>query len=80
MLSKLNQYFSFESSRFGIQKCKEATARIALFKELRVVPCIYTMESSFAGLDISKDRGMHLTTEMLESLGKDMTRTLLIYE
>jgi hypothetical protein len=80
MLSKLNSYFSFESSRFGIQKCKEATARIALFKELRVVPCVYTMESSFAGLDISKDRGMHLTTDMLESLGRDMCRTLLIYE
>lgn len=31
MLSKVNPYFSFEDSRFGVQKSKEATARIALF-------------------------------------------------
>ena len=79
MLSKLNPYFSFENSRFGVQKSKDATARIALFKELRVIPCIYTMESSFAGVDISKDKGNHLTTDMLETLGKDLCRTLLIY-
>jgi len=35
MLSKLNPYFSFENSRFGVQKSKEATARIALWKELK---------------------------------------------
>ena len=79
MLSKLNSYFSFENSRFGIQKSKESTARIALFKELRLVPNIFTMESSFAGVDISKDKGYHLTTDMLETLGKDLCRTLLIY-
>ena len=44
-----------------------------------MVPCIYTMESSFAGVDISKDKGYHLTTDLLESLGRDMCRTLLIY-
>ena len=37
-----------------MQKSKEATARIALFKELKNVPCIYTMESSFAGIDFGK--------------------------
>jgi len=79
MLSKLNPYFSFENSRFGVQKSKDATARIALFKELRVIPCIYTMESSFAGVDMSKDKGNHLTCDMLESLGRDLCRTLLIY-
>jgi len=63
-----------------MQKSKEATARIALFKELKNVPCIFTMESSFAGIDFGKQKGMHLTTVMLETLGKDLCRTLLIYE
>lgn len=54
MLSKLNPYFSFEYSRFGIQKSKLSTARVALFKELKSNPCIYTMESSFAGVDMGK--------------------------
>lgn len=79
ILSKLNPYFSFENSRFGVQKSKESTARIALFKYLKNTPCIFTMESSFAGVDQSKDKGKHLTTSMLETLGRDLCRTLLIY-
>lgn len=37
------------------------------------------MESSFAGVDKGKLKGNHLTTSMLETLGKDLCRTLLIY-
>jgi cytosolic carboxypeptidase protein 2/3 len=79
MLEKLNPYFSFASSRFGVQKSKASTARVALFKELKTTACIYTMESSFAGVDFGDKKGMHLTTEMLETLGEDCCRTLLIY-
>ena len=66
MLSKLNPLFSFENSRFGIQKDKEATARIALFKELRCIPNVFTIESTFAGMDFGEDKGFHVTTAMLE--------------
>ena len=34
MLSKLNPYFSYESSKFGVSKDKTSTARVALFNEL----------------------------------------------
>ena len=34
MLSKLNPYFSYESSHFGIQRSKEQTARISLYRAL----------------------------------------------
>jgi len=37
------------------------------------------MESSFAGLDFGKLSGKHLTTQMLESLGRDLCRAILIY-
>lgn len=37
------------------------------------------MESSFAGVDIGEAKGNHLTTKMLETLGRDLCRTLLIY-
>jgi len=79
ILSKLSPYFSFEKSRFNVHKSKEQTARVSLFKELKNVACIYTMESSFAGMDFGEDKGNHLTTTMLESLGRDLCRTLLIY-
>ena len=62
-----------------MQKSKESTARVALYKELKNVPNIYTMESSFAGLDMGPSAGKHLTTDMLETLGSDVCRALLIY-
>lgn len=37
------------------------------------------MESTFAGLDYGKFSGKHITTQQLESLGKDLCRTILIY-
>lgn len=51
-----------------------------MFKELKNVPCVFTMESTFAGLDFGKQKGFHMTTHMLETLGKDLCRTILIYE
>lgn len=50
LLSKFCPYFSFGLSRFGNQKSKEATARVALFNEFKF-PAIYTMESTFCGND-----------------------------
>jgi hypothetical protein len=79
MLSKLSPYFSFESSRFGVQKDKASTARVALFKELKTADNVFTIESSFAGMDFGNSKGNHLTTSMLGSVGRDLCRTLLIY-
>lgn len=51
-----------------------------MWKELKAVPCIFTLESSFAGVDIGKEAGYHLSTMMLEALGRDLCRTLLIHQ
>jgi hypothetical protein len=51
ILSAINPFFIYSDSRFGNQKSKESTARVALFNEHRNHPCIYTMESSFCGND-----------------------------
>ena len=48
ILGKMWPYFYFNYSRFGVQKSKESTARVVLFKALRI-PNIYTLESSFWG-------------------------------
>ena len=50
IMAKLCDYFSFEQSRFSMHRSKEATARIAIWKEIKV-PAIYTMEASFCGAD-----------------------------
>ena len=75
----MNQYFSYGYSRFGVQKSKESTARVSIYKELKDSPNIYTIESSFAGLDTGPAAGKHLTTDMLETLGHDVCRVILIY-
>ena len=80
MLSKLSQYFDFGSCRFGVQKSKESTARVSLYKELRSCPNIFTMESTFSGVDIGEHKGQHMRTSMFEEMGRDLCRTLLIYE
>ena len=53
LLSKISPLFSFSSSKFGVQKSKEATARVAVWKELKNVPLIYTMEATFSGMTIN---------------------------
>ena len=78
LLSKINPLFDFSSSRFGVQKSKEATARVAVFKELKTCPLVYTMESTFSGLSKGIYNGLHITTDMLESMGRDLCRGLLI--
>jgi len=40
---------------------------------------IYTVASTFSGLDMGKYNGLHITTEMLESMGRDLCRALLVY-
>ena len=65
MLSKLSSSFSIRNSRFGVQKSKASTAWVALFKELKSVNLVYTLESSFAGVDQRELKGVHLSVKML---------------
>ena len=38
------------------------------------------MESTFAGVDFGDKKGLHMSVHMLETLGRDLCRTLLIYK
>lgn len=77
ILSKVNPNFSFRDSRFGMQKSKEATLRISLFKELRI-PKVYTIEASFAGPDSGPNAHTHFTTKQLEDVGRDFLLAILV--
>jgi hypothetical protein len=52
ILSNISPFFIYNNCRFGNQKSKDTTARMALFNELKQHPAIYTMESSFCGNDV----------------------------
>lgn len=47
-ISQLDSNFSFASSEFQVEKCKESTGRVVLFRRFGVVGS-YTCESSFFG-------------------------------
>lgn len=50
IISKFSPYFHYPSCSFKMQKSKEATMRISLFKETKI-PLVYTLEASFFGGD-----------------------------
>lgn len=77
-MSKISPLFDFSESKFGIQVSKEATARVSMFKELRTCPQVFTLESTFSGIDKGPLIGQHISTKMLESMGMDMLRSLLV--
>jgi len=48
IMSKVCDSFSYDSCRFNMHKSKESTARITMWRELKI-PAVYTMEASFCG-------------------------------
>ena len=71
-------YFSFEYSRFANHKSKESTARVKMWRELKV-PCVYTMEASFCGADKGELEGKHFQPEHLMNAGRKLLEALLVY-
>jgi hypothetical protein len=78
ILSKICDFFSFEYSRFSMHKSKEATARIAIYKEIKI-PNIFTLEASFSGSDIGSLKDQHFTTEHLMMAGRKLLEALIVY-
>ncbi len=62
--------------RFGLQKSKERTSRITLWRLLGI-PNIFTLESSFLGSDNGQYAGLHFTNRELMQTGRDVCRALV---
>jgi hypothetical protein len=78
IMSKLCDFFSFEQSRFSMNRSKDGTARIAMFKELNI-PNIFTMEASFCGADKGEFKDQHFSTEQFMTAGRRLLESLLVY-
>ncbi|XP_068411733.1 cytosolic carboxypeptidase 2 isoform X4 [Eschrichtius robustus] len=76
MLSKnAPDKFSFHSCNFKVQKCKEGTGRVVMWR--MGILNSYTMESTFGGSTLGNKRDTHFTPEDLKSLGYHVCDTLL---
>jgi len=58
-----------------VQKSKEKTSRVALWREL-MIPNVFTMEASFCG---SEKLGCHFTCEQYMEVGKELCRSIIYY-
>nr|XP_055210914.1 cytosolic carboxypeptidase 2 isoform X10 [Gorilla gorilla gorilla] len=67
--------FSFHSCNFKVQKCKEGTGRVVMWR--MGILNSYTMESTFGGSTLGSKRDTHFTIEDLKSLGYHVCDTLL---
>jgi len=88
MLAQTNKIFSVKDTKFRLEKSKESTARIVMYKELGILNS-YTLEASFYGPshmaalqnrdpeegEVNGDS--HLRPEHLEGLGRDLCRICL---
>jgi hypothetical protein len=76
LMGKISQFFCYDYCRFKMQRSKESTMRIALFKETRI-PEVYTMESTFCGTNRGEFNNLHMTTAHYKSLGDTLLKALL---
>ncbi|XP_030055353.1 cytosolic carboxypeptidase 2 [Microcaecilia unicolor] len=78
MLSKnASDKFSFQSCKFRVQKHKEGTGRIVMWR--MGIQNSYTLESTFGGSTLGNKKGTHFNTEDLKSMGLHLCDTLLDY-
>ncbi|CAG5128813.1 unnamed protein product [Candidula unifasciata] len=68
--------FCLKNCSFMVEKCKENTARVVVWRHIGVVRS-YTMESSYCGCDQGKYKDIQMNTTMLEEMGHKFCETLL---
>lgn len=62
--------FDFSSCRFTIERAKESTARVVLYREFGVLNS-FTLESTYCGVDIGMKRGLQIQIGDLQKIGED---------
>ncbi|XP_053558410.1 cytosolic carboxypeptidase 1 isoform X2 [Bombina bombina] len=68
VLSQIAPAFSLNSCSFVVEKSKESTARVVVWREIGVQRS-YTMESTLCGCDQGKYKNMQIGTKELEEMG-----------
>ena len=78
MYDQICPNFSFQGSSFNVQKAKESTGRVVMWREFSLINS-YTCEASFCGPSQGLYKGFHFSIKMLIDMGKDFCRTLAVY-
>ncbi|KAJ3236489.1 Cytosolic carboxypeptidase 1 [Chytriomyces hyalinus] len=70
LMATLSPVFDANSCKYTVEKSKESTARIVMWREMGVVSS-YTLESSYCGADVGERKGLQLQIPDLERVGVD---------
>ncbi|KAG8455300.1 hypothetical protein GDO86_001482, partial [Hymenochirus boettgeri] len=76
ILNQIAPAFSLSSCSFVVEKSKESTARVVVWKEIKVQRS-YTMESTLCGCDQGKYKDLQIGTKELEEMGSKFCLGLL---
>ncbi|XP_028269499.1 cytosolic carboxypeptidase 1 isoform X2 [Parambassis ranga] len=76
ILSHIAPAFSMASCSFVVERSKESTARVVVWREIGVQRS-YTMESTLCGCDQGKYKGLQIGTRELEEMGAQFCMALL---
>ncbi|XP_038625762.1 cytosolic carboxypeptidase 1 isoform X2 [Tachyglossus aculeatus] len=76
ILSHIAPAFCMSSCSFVVEKSKESTARVVVWREIGVKRS-YTMESTLCGCDQGKYKGLQIGTRELEEMGAKFCVALL---
>ncbi|XP_067827511.1 cytosolic carboxypeptidase 4 [Heptranchias perlo] len=76
ILDKISPAFAINRCCFLVQKSREATARVVVWREIGVLRS-YTMESTYCGCDQGKYNGFQIGTRELEEMGAKFCTGLL---
>ena len=70
--------FNFEDCCFLVQKCKETTARIVMWREFNLINS-FTLEASFLGPNKGRHANTHFNVTMLQLVGRQFCKTISDY-
>jgi hypothetical protein len=78
LLSKIGpDYFNYKKCKFKIERAKQGTSRISLWRLIKT-PAVYTLETSLCGGDID-GKTPHFTPLDLYKIGKQFSLAILLY-
>jgi hypothetical protein len=78
LFSRNSEHFSFANSNFVVQKARESTARVVMWREFSLINS-FTLECSFCGPTSGVHKDCHFTIPMLKDLGRYFCTTLIDY-
>ncbi len=76
LLSRTAPLFDRKSCRYAVEKSRESTARVVVWREYGVRRS-YTLESTFCGCNKGQMKGLQVTSTQLRETGEGLARAIL---